>query len=206
MMVNKTDAEDERDEVSEPFVAASIDKIVPMVEQGGVLHRSEEKAQKARSELGNHYQKIEKDYHGHRGAVKLIRALVSGTTDAAHDFMRTFLPLARRFDLIPGEDLVDMMEQHAPPAEGEDPGTRVSDTAVGEKSSVVPHPERENAIDRAKRRMKDGDKPPAPAGEEGSGDLARAGEEVAEEIERQREEDARKFDVPADIPDETPAA
>jgi hypothetical protein len=196
-MPSRTEAEERRDdEVSEPFIAANIDKIAPYLEnQTGQIAKAEEKAQKARSELGNIYQKIETDFHGHRGAVKLIRTLVSGTTDAAHDFMRTFLPLARRFNLIPGEDLVDMMESGKPPEDDGERGVSSADMAPRRNATVHPHPAAENAIDRAKRAMKGGNKPPAPAGPPGDTDLVQAGEDVAKEIEEQRRKDAEDFEA-----------
>jgi hypothetical protein len=43
--------------------------------------------------------------------VKQVRKLLGMTTDAAYDFMRTFLRLAARFDLLPADDLVDLAEK-----------------------------------------------------------------------------------------------
>lgn len=192
--MTKTDAEEERDGgVSEPFIAANIEKIAPLVDNDGKIARAEEKAQKARSDLGNIYQQIENDFHGNRAAVKLARALIAGTTDKAHDFMRTFLPLARRFNLIPGEDLVDMMSAGEPPAESDEPGVSSADMAP-KSATVHEFPARETAIDRAEAALKGGTGKPAPGGPPGDTDLVEAAEEVAAEIEEQRRKDAADFD------------
>lgn len=199
-----TEAEDERDnQVSEPFIAANIDKIAPLVDNDGKIARAEEKAQKARSDLGNIYQQIENDFHGNRAAVKLARALIAGTTDKAHDFMRTFLPLARRFNLIPGEDLVDMMDRGAPPAESSEAGVSAADMAP-QSATVHEFPPRENAIDRAKAAMNGSSGPPAPSGpdldEVADATVAEIEarsapkKATAEEIEEQRLKDAAEFE------------
>lgn len=195
-MPSRTEAEAERDEQTpEPFIAANIEKIAPYLEnQTGQIAKAEERAQKARSDLGNMYQKIETDFHGNRKAVKLIRTLISGTTDAAHDFMRTFLPLARRFMLIPGEDLIDMMEAGRPPVDDGERAVSTADLAPRASAEVVDHPEKENAIDRARKHLAGGTGKEAPKGPAGDTDLVQAGDDVAAEIEEQRQKDGAAFE------------
>lgn len=99
-----TDAEDER-MTMQPHVQPKIKEIAELIRRDGMIHRGEEKGQKANADLAKHYQKIEKDYHGHKGAVKAVRGLVKGTIDDAYDFMRTFVGLAEHFELFPEADL-----------------------------------------------------------------------------------------------------
>lgn len=193
-MAGMTNDEEER-ETPQPHIAADIDKIAPLVAQDGQIHKAEERAQKARSDLGNLYQKIENDFHGNRKAVKLVRSLMAGTTDAAYDFVRTFLRLAARFDLLPADDLVDLAEQAEAgtiAAGLDDSGISSADLAP-KSAKVLDHPARENAIDRAKKALEGGGKP-APDGPPGDTDLVEAGEEVAAEIEAQRRKDSAAFD------------
>lgn len=193
-MADLTDEEEERIEPT-PHIAAKIDKIAPLVANDGAIAKSEEKAQKARSELGNLYQKIEKDFHGNPKAVKLVRTLLGGTTDAAYDFMRTFMRLADHFQLIPADDLVDLAEKasKASPPETGDKGVSGADLAPVE-DKVVPIKTKDNAIDRHLKALEGGDKPPAPKGPPGDNDLADAGSDVADEIAAQRAKDAQAFD------------
>jgi hypothetical protein len=188
-----TEEEEEREQ-PQPHIAPKIDKIADLVTKDGKIDKIEERLQKARSDLGNTYQHIENDLHGHRGAVKQVRKLLAGTTDAAYDFMRTFMRLARHFDLIPEDDLVDMMNSEPPTRRKEgEPGVSTADAAP-KSAEVIDHPNRENAIDRAKKAMEGGSKPPAPDGPAGDTDLVEAGEAVAAEIEEQRRKDAEAFD------------
>jgi hypothetical protein len=102
--MDTTEAEDER-MTMQPHVKPKIKEIAELIRRDGLIHRGEEKGQKANADLAKHYTKITNDYHGHKGAVKAIRGLVKGTIDDAYDFMRTFVGLAEHFDLFPGEDL-----------------------------------------------------------------------------------------------------
>lgn len=189
-----TDAEEERIE-PQPHVAANIDAIAGMVEKNSLIDKAEERAAKARGELGRHYQKIENDYHGNRKAVKLIRTLIGGTIDAAYDFMRTFMPLAERFDLIPSDDLADMMEKSKGangPGEGEGTidfgarrrrggGAAAGKSALDRAKEHLEGGERmdEAAAAAAERQRTHGFDPDAPPGEPGDADLARGpGEEA----------------------------
>lgn len=191
-MAGLTNDEEER-ETPQPHIAADIDKIAPLVAQDGQIHKAEERAQKARSDLGNLYQKIENDFHGNRKAVKLVRGLLAGTTDAAYDFTRTFMRLAARFDLLPADDLVDLAEQVDLPRDDEEKGQSAADVAP-KSAKVVDHPARENAIDRAKKALEGGSGKPAPDGPPGDTDLVEAGEAVAADIEEQRRKDSQAFD------------
>lgn len=182
-----TDEEEERQE-PQPHVAANIQAIAALIDKNGQVAKAEEAGEKARSRLGNLYQKIEKDYHGNIQAVKKVRALERGTIDAAYDFMRTFLPLARHFGLIPEEDLVDAAERASDQGEGEgviDFGARRRRRGGG------------SAMDAAREHLGTGEKPPAgetpeqerqrvygfdknaPPGEPGDADLARGPDEAA---------------------------
>lgn len=198
-MPSLTNDEEER-ETPQPHLPAKIDEIAKLIEKDGPLDKLHEKMATARGTLAQKYQHIEADLHGNRKAVKLVHTLLQGTTDAAYDFMRTFMRLAHRFDLVPEDDLVDMAEkvherESSPPAKDEDPGVKVSDAAPKKPSATVHElPQRENAIDRASKAMKGGDRPPAPKGPEGSTDLGQAGEDVAKEIEEQRRRDAEAFE------------
>lgn len=200
-----TDDEEEREE-RQPHVKANIDKLAQMIGANGAVHKAEERAEKARSDLGNLYQKAENDYHGNRKAVKLVRQLVKGTDEAAHDFMRTFLHLAHRFGLFPSEDLVDIANREQPTEAEINKEGQVTAADAGPKTpatNVHELPKRESAIDRHKKRLETGDKPPAPKGPEGDTDFVEAADAVVEdkeaEIARQRAEDAAKFDTPAEI-------
>lgn len=205
----KTDREEERDDkVSEPFLKAKVDKIAPLVEHDGQIHRLENKVQTAAGELSKVYEKIKKDFHGNPAAVKLVRRLASGPTDKAYDFMRTFLPLAKRFDLIPGEDLVDMMggaggDAPAAPEADEDPTVSAADVAPVSGEKALPGETGDDPISRAKAHLQNGTKPPAPKGPDGDTDLVEAGEAVAEE---RAAENAEPVDSdPAPIEGETHA-
>jgi len=101
-----TDEEEER-VTPIPHTQAKVAKIAELIDHDGLVHKAEEKSEKARSDLGNLYQKMEKDFHGNRKAIKAIRTLIKGSTDAAYDYMRTFLPLAHQFGLVPNDDLSD---------------------------------------------------------------------------------------------------
>lgn len=191
-MPGLTDEEEER-ETPQPHVAPKIDKIAPLIAKDGKIDKEEEKLQKSRSALGNVYKQIEADFHGNRAAVKQVRKLLTGTTDAAYDFMRTFMRLADHFGLIPEDDLVDMMENRPKEEPDEDPGVRVSDQAPKKKNEPVQASD-DNPIDRHKERLKNGGKPPAPTGPKDNADLADAGTAVAAEIEAQRSRDAAAFE------------
>lgn len=196
-MPGLTDEEEERIEPT-PHVAANIDKLVPLVAKDGKIDKAEERMTKARNELGNIYQGIEKDLHGNRKAVKLVRTLLAGTTDAAYDFMRTFLPLAHRFKLVPEDDLVDLAAKveasdGGDTDEAEGDGVSVADLAPKSHFKKAAEP-KDDAISRHVEALKTGGKPPAPKGPPGDLDLADAGSDVADEIAAQRAKDAESFD------------
>lgn len=136
----------------EPTVQPNIKAIADLIRQDGAVHKAEEKGQKARSDLGNIYQRVENDFHGNRKAVKLVRSLLTGTEDAASDFMRTFEPLAEHFNLFPEQrpDLVDAMEG------GDDDDADVEKTAP---------PQMAGALDAARAHLSGGTKPEEPAPE-----------------------------------------
>lgn len=182
-MADLTEEEEERVE-PQPHVKANIEAIAALIAPNSRIAKAEERAQKARGELGNVYQKIQQDYHGNIQAAKLVRRLQAGTTDAAYDFMRTFMPLAGHFGLIPEEDLVDK-------AEKAEAGTKAR---AGD--NVVRGPGWKTNLDNARSHLSGGTKPetPAekrqreygfdpnpPAGDPGDEDLVRAGEEAAKE-------------------------
>ncbi len=194
-MAQQTDLEEQRDQ-PQPFLPPKIDKIAALVANNGSIHVAEEKAQKAASDLGNLYKKIETDFHGNRKAVKLIRTLVGGTLDQAHDFMRSFLHLAAHFNLMPPADLVDIAEK-VKDRDPEDPGVSAADMAPKGKARPALTVVGDNAIDRAKKALQNGGKPdiPAPKGPPGDFDLADAGSDVADDIARQREEDRVAFEA-----------
>jgi hypothetical protein len=193
-MADLTEEEEERLE-PQPHVKANIDAIAELIGKNGKVARAEEKGQKARGELGNIYQKIEKDFHGNIGAAKLVRRLESGTVDAAYDFMRTFIPLAQRFGLIPEDDLVDQAHLQGGtegqegsgvitfPSRRKPPGESALDNARQHLSGGTrPEPEVESAAERRKRERGFEENPPP--GEPGDGDLARGpGEPDAEAAE-----------------------
>lgn len=202
-MASLTDEEEERVEPT-PHITPSIEKIAKLVGKDGSIDKAVEKMDKARGDLGNIYQAIEKDFHGNRKAVKLIHTLRRGTTDAAYDFMRTFMHLADHFGLIPSDDLVDLANKNLSlagsgggSAQGGDDESGISSADVAPKSTggnpvlaVV-----ESSIDRHLKALKTGTKPPAPKGPPGDNDLADAGSEVADEIAAQRAKDATAFDA-----------
>lgn len=189
-MADMTEEEEERIE-PQPHVKANIDAIADLIGKNGKVARAEEKGQKARGELGNIYQKIEKDFHGNIGAAKLVRRLESGTVDAAYDFMRTFIPLAKRFGLIPEDDLVDQAHKAA-------------GTDGDEGSGVLHFPSRRpgglSALDNAREHLSGGTKadPPEsaaaarkrergfdenpPPGEPGDEDLARGPDQAPADV------------------------
>lgn len=193
-MADLTDEEEERLE-PQPHVKANIDAIANLIGKDGRVAKAEEKGQKARGELGNIYQKIANDYHGNIGAAKLVRRLESGTVDAAYDFMRTFIPLAQRFGLIPEDDLVDQAHLKGGtageegsgvlhfPSRRKPPGESALDNAREHLSGGTrPEPEVESAPARRKRERGFDENPPL--GEPGDADLARGpGESDAEAAE-----------------------
>lgn len=103
-MAEITEQEDER-MTGQPHIRPKIDEIVKLLAQNGPLHKGEEAGQAANASLAKVYQKIEKDFHGNKAAVKCIRQLVKMSDDKAFDFMRTFEPLADYFHLYPNDDL-----------------------------------------------------------------------------------------------------
>jgi hypothetical protein len=193
-MVGQTDAESLRDDESpEPFIPPKIDKLIPIVAPNGKLHKLEEKAATIRGDMGAAYKGLQDDFHGNRKAVKLIRGLIGMSQDKAMDFMRTFLPLASHFHLMPEEDLVSAAERATAhgqrvAAAKEEPEQKLGDTApVSREAGADPLPERTNAIDRAREHLQGGTKP-APASSE-TDDLGQAGEEEALAIKLRREAD-----------------
>lgn len=192
-MADMTDEEEERIE-PQPHVKANIEKIAELIGKNGQVAQAEEKGQKARGALGNLYQKIEKDYHGNIGAAKLVRRLESGTVDAAYDFMRTFIPLAQRFGLIPEDDLVDQAHLKGGtdgqdgsgvisfPSRRKPPGESALDNARAHLAGGTrPEPEVESAAARRKRER--GFDENAPPGEPGDADLARGPGEAPPDAE-----------------------
>lgn len=181
-----TDEEEERLE-PQPHIKANIEGIVALVSKNGLIDKAEEKAAKARGELGRHYQKVENDYHGNRKAVKLIRTLEAGTIDAAYDFMRTFMPLAQHFGLIPEDDLVSMANKGSEAGEGEgaiDFGALRRARGPSALDRAKEHLEGGQRLDAAaeaaaERKRTHGFDEDAPPGEPGDADLARGpGEEA----------------------------
>lgn len=187
-----TNEEEEREQ-PQPHIAPKIDDIAKLVGRDGQLDKLEEKMATARGAIAQKYQHIENDLHGNRKAVKIVRNLLGMTTDAAYDFMRTFLRLAGRFDLLPSDDLVDLAEQVDKPKVEAEPGVSAADLAP-KSGEVHQFPSRENAIDRHTKALAGGDKPPAPKGPPGDTDLVEAGDAVAQEIEEQRRKDAEAFE------------
>jgi hypothetical protein len=198
-MAEQTEDEEKRDKDSgQPFLTPKFDKITPLLEHNGKVHKLEEAIATKAGELSQVYETIKKDFHGNPGAVKLCRRLANMTTDKAFDFMRTFMPLAKSLGLVPSEDLVDLMagvpEKDFSQGSSEDRGLSAADAAPKEeKTNVVPIG-KDNAIDRAREHLRTGGKPPAPKGPAGDGDLVAAGDEVAADIEAQRKIDEAAFE------------
>lgn len=173
-----TEAEDERMS-PQPHVKPKIEAIANLIKRDGQIHRGEEKGQKANADLAKLYQKIEKDFHGHKGAVKAIRTLVKGTTDNAYDFMRTFVGLAEHFDLFPADDLAgpgvtppsggggggngdgqDKDEFEASESElAKQAGRPQHEPEVGEGAAKRKLPQGVSAIESARERLAGGTKP-----------------------------------------------
>lgn len=205
-MANKTEDEEKRDgDQREPFLAAKIDKIVPLIEHDGKVHKLEEFISTKAGDLSAVYQQIQKDFHGNLKAVKLCRQLSTMTTDKAFDFMRTFMPLAKALGLIPSEDLVDLMggveEPDFSTRGDKERGQSVADVAPKADKRVVPITTGKNAIDRAKEALASGNKPPAPKGPPGDTDFVEHADAVVadrlkeqEAIDAQRKTDGAEFD------------
>lgn len=208
-MADETEAEEKRDADTmkgQPFLTAKIDKIKPLIEDNGEVHKLEEKIQTAAGSLSKVYERIVKDYHGNAKAVKLCRSLAVMSTDKAYDFMRTFVPLAKSMGLYPEDDLVDMAGgDDKPPAGGKkkvlDDGVKPVSTAdqAPKSDRVIPITTGKTAIDRARENLAGGKKPDAPKGPPGDTDLALDGvegfdENVEARIAEQRAIDGADFD------------
>lgn len=140
------------DEVpDEPTVQPNIDAIAKLIAINGPIQRAEEEGQNSRSNLGNYYKRIQDDYHGHRGAVKAVRKLLSMSATQRADYMRTFEPLAEHFNLFPSQAPGDMVDQ-----------------AERETAKDGGKPAGANALEAAKAHLNGGTKDEAePGGEAG---------------------------------------
>lgn len=83
----------------------------------GDLKPAEEKSAKTRGEQSAAWKTIEKDCHCNKKAAKALFSLQGMSEELRDDFLRTFLPGLKALDLVPSEDLVDMMD-----GDGESPG------------------------------------------------------------------------------------
>lgn len=163
-MANQDDGEVPK----EPTVEPNIEAIARLININGPVHRAEEEGVNSRSSLGNLYKKIQDDLHGHRGATKQVRKLLTMSATARADFMRTFEPLCEHFGLFPSQerepDLVDTAEK----------GT----AGAGQVAS---------ALDAAKAHLGTGTKPAAPEAADtlkasGSTDGGKAGPQPEPEV------------------------
>lgn len=119
-MSEPTEAEEKL--TGQPHVTPLVEKIAALIQQNGPIHQQEAKGQQANAELAKHYSKAEKDFHGNKQAVKLVRNLLKKPIDQQYDFMRTFELLADHFNLWPEHDLADAAEDGDDQGAGRKPG------------------------------------------------------------------------------------
>lgn len=73
------------------------------------LVRSNEQAAKIRGDQSAAWKMIEQDYHCNKRAAKFLLKLLSESEETRHDVFSTLIPGLIELDLIPREDLADMM-------------------------------------------------------------------------------------------------
>lgn len=74
------------------------------------LKPASEKAAKIRGDQSHAWKTIENDCHCNKRAAKALLKLMTESEELRDDFLRTFLPGLKELDLVPSEDLVDMMD------------------------------------------------------------------------------------------------
>lgn len=74
------------------------------------LKPASEKAAKIRGDQSAAWKAIETDYHCNKRAAKALLKLMGESEELRDDFLRTFLPGLKELNLVPSEDLVDLMD------------------------------------------------------------------------------------------------
>lgn len=73
-----------------------------------------EQAAKIRGDQSTAWKSVEQDCHCNKRAAKQLLKLMGESEETREDFLRTFLPGLVELNLMPEEDLVDLMGEDAP--------------------------------------------------------------------------------------------
>ncbi len=96
------------------------DRLGALLAPGGELADAAAKKQEGASSEGAIFQRIEKNLHGHRGAVSDVRKILKWSKDKQADYIRTLEPLLVHYGLtLDAIDPEDLVAQAAKQAEGE---------------------------------------------------------------------------------------
>lgn len=74
------------------------------------LKPANEQSAKIRGDQSAAWKTIENDCHCNKRAAKALFKLMGESDELRDDFLRTFLPGLKELNLLPSEDLVDMMD------------------------------------------------------------------------------------------------
>jgi len=134
---------------AEPRVTPKFTAIFAMIGAGGEVTEATKAQQEAMGKIGAAYKKIEKELHGNRQAVGLIRKLDNMSKDKRDDFIRTLEPMlverGYTLDAIDPEDLVGQTKQGTAPQDdggpaggGEDDDDDQEDDSAGAATAPMP--------------------------------------------------------------------
>lgn len=94
----------------EPVSQPLIDKIAEMLRPGGEMEAAEKRQQGGMSAISKIFEKIQKDFFGHRGAVRALRSLQKKDDPELADYMRTFIPGLLALGLVPEPDMLERVQ------------------------------------------------------------------------------------------------
>lgn len=160
----------------EPRISPKIAAIFGLIGPGGEITEAAKAQQEAMSKLGTAYKRVEKELHGNRQAVAMIRKLDNMSKDKRDDFIRTLEPMlverGYTLDAIDPEDLVgDTTQaptgqpQGTPPGDdGEDADDQEDDSASGSLPAVTAPMPMADALAASRARLAGGGGEPGAAG------------------------------------------
>lgn len=107
----------------EPRVEPNIPALIALLVPGGDMEQCEKGQAESMSKTGKLYQRIQKDFRGHRGAVSDIRKMQKMSKAQLADYLRTLEPLMLHFNFTLDDiepDLVDQSQVVEKPKDDDD--------------------------------------------------------------------------------------